>query len=246
MRGARRQLNKTVGIISNAIENLVSVRGISKMTQSIARRQRAAAINANVDRAKTMSLNEKFALFEKYCENMLMLAIDPSNLASCLTATGAGSIRNLLSDTSALGFEQLERMPFIDPSTFGSLLELTATDAAHPLAGDSCVAIPQGHSGNARHLPAIAFPLVKRAVDLKDPSTINWANEANEEWYSLYRIMLRGMIANATASRDFHITAQSDDLGFFLIHIILCAMESVVSGMSGVPNPEQSEQLLRF
>jgi flagellar biosynthesis regulator FlbT len=239
MKGVKTRMSKVIHIISNALANLDSVRGISKKTQSIARRQRATKISANVDRAKTMTMAEKFNLFEKYCDSMLILSLEPSNLVSCLTAIGAARFRPMIRATGkGIQFIQDGRMPFLDPDTFSSLLELTYEGAEHPLAGPQNMAIPLGHTAVARRLPAIAFPLLRKAIALRDPSLINWADEANEEWYSLFRIMLRGMFAQATASRAFNIPAQSDDLGFFLIHLILCAMESIVSGMSNVPNQE--------
>lgn len=239
LKGARTRMFKVVRIISNALANLDSVRGISKKTQSIARRQRAAKIADNVERTKTMTMEEKLRLFEQYCESMLILALEPSNLVSCLTAIGADGFRQMIREIGdGVQFLQDGRMPYLDPDTFSSLLELTHKGAEHPLAGPQNMAIPQGHTAVTRRLAAMAFPLLRKAIDLRDPSLINWATEANEEWYSLFRIMMRGMFAQATASREFNIPAQSDDLGFFLIHLILCAMESVVSGMSGVPDPD--------
>ena len=233
----KRRLNESIGRISNAIQNLSSEKGVSTRTQSIARRVRSTAISANVEKANTMTPQQKFDLFEKYCENMIIVAMNPEHLNSGLSALQNETFRQLMSTDHALEFVQDDRMPYIDPGTFGSLLEMTMDSTDHSLSSVTTIAIPQGYAGEKRTVSSIAFPLPTKAIDMKDPGTINWTDEANEEWYSLYRIMLRGTIASATASRQFNISPQTTELGFFLVHVILCAMESVVSGMSSIPNP---------
>lgn len=232
LRAEKRSLSKSIGRLSSALENLDSVRGVSRKTQSIARRARATAIAANVERAKNMSLRDKVCLFEQYCDSMLVLAVDPEALAGYLAATGANRLCELVASRTSrtYAFAQDPRVPFLDPDTYGSLLELTQNEQ-HALSGPECIAIPQGHDPVARRKPAFALPLVRRIIELRDPASLRWAEEANKEEFSLYRILLRGMIATATASRTFNISASSNDLGFLLVHGVLCALESVASHM---------------
>ncbi len=236
LKGANTRTKKMVRVISNALDNLDSVRGISKKTQSIARRRRADEINNNVTRVNSMTMTDKFELFEKYCSNMLILGLN-NDLCGCLEWVGNNSFRANISTfaTAIAMFSQDGRMPFLDPDTYASLLEITCDDGAHLLAGQANIAIPQGGNGS---LSSIAFPLLDVAIELLNPGSVNWAEEANKEHYALYRIMLRNAIAQAHCSRDLNISPKSKELGFFLIHLVLCAMESVVSGMSTVPNPE--------
>lgn len=234
LRAEKRALSKSIGRLSSALENLDSVRGVSRKTQSIARRARATAIAANVERAKNMSLRDKICLFEQYCDSMLVLAVEPEPLAHYLAATGANRLCEAVAARTAQysAFAQDPRVPFLDPDTYGSLLELTQNEQ-HALSGAECIAIPQGHDPVARRKPSFALPLVRRIIELRDPASLRWAEEANKEEFSLYRILLRGMIATATASRAFNISASSNDLGFLLVHGVLCALESVASHMRG-------------
>lgn len=238
LKGAKTKLNKVLRPISAALGNLESARGVSKKTQSIARRARADAIAGNVDRVKTMSMTEKLELFEQFCDSMAMIAVENDVLPTCLTAVGKETFRQLLSDQPmCIGFGPDDRMPYLDPCTVSSLLEMTTASATHPFAGADNMAIPASHTGADVNKAVIPIPLVRKILEAKDPGAFRWDQEANAEYFALYRIMMRGMISTATASRDFHINQRSDELGFFMIHMLLCAMEKVSSSFSAPPTP---------
>jgi hypothetical protein len=239
-----RRCHKLVQRISNALENLVSVKGASSMNQNIQRRQRATAIANNVAKASSMTIEQKVAMLEKYCaeHGLLMANVDRTDLANSLKAVNTSNFNGYIESGAwtQASICMNPRIPTLDTDTLGSLLELTVDKKDHPLYGSSTVALPQGHSGSGLYESMMPFLLVDWVINkCKDPGTVDWPNVANAEEFAMWRIMMRNTFATCTASRDFNISPQSNDLGFLLIHIILSVMENLVDGMgSEPPNPE--------
>ncbi len=238
----KRHANKLVQRLSNSLENLVSIRGASSMNQNIKRRARATLIYKNVDKANNMTMDGKMELLDKYCATygLLMANMDRTQLANCLDAVNR-KVFNYFIESGAWtsgAFSPNDRTLFLDSNTLGCLLQLTQTQSEHPLYSANTVALPQGHQGPDRHESMMPFPLLDMDVDLDDPSKIVWTDRANEEQCAMWRILMRSTISQCTASRTFNISPASNDLGLFLIHTIMSVMESIVAGMSNVPNPE--------
>ena len=239
----KHQLNKLIQPITNTLANFSSRKGVSSNTQSLARILRSSKISSNVEAAKSMSADEKMALFEKICtHNGLILGnVDVDLYIKTLSAIQNGSFHNLvckLAIGGASGFSQNPRMPFLDADTISSLLEITAKNNSHPLYSPSGIILPQGSEGSEVIKSMIPVPILDFLTELKEPSKIDWFTTANEEQFAMWRILMRNVLSSCNASRSFNIPQSSNDIGFWIIHILLSLSENIVAGMSGLPNPE--------
>lgn len=235
----KKAINRSLQKISNALENLVSVKGASSNNQNIKRRLRNTQIDSNVEKAKNMSTEDKIDLLSKYCEDLgiLMANIDSGLLQDSLRAVAQSQFNTFIEGAGQLALMD-PRMPHLDPDTVGSLYELTADTQSHPLFSQGTVAMPQGYRGDEVNHSTMPILLPDSAIKLRDPAFVQWSVAANEEQYAMWRILMRGAIADAAINRTtkLKISAASKDLGFLLIHMILSVMEDIVSRISTVPD----------
>lgn len=219
--------------VSNALQNLVSKRGVSNNNQSIKQRIRETAISNNVDSSKTMTVNDKVDLFEKTCGKvgLLMVDININNMKLALHEIGKSGFNNYIESgnwSNSLALKD-SRFGCLDTITFGSLIEITQSMTNHLLYSANSITIPKDNNSSSSLLP---IPILDFAVDLKDPSTVNWVEITNDEMFAMSRIWFRGTFSNCLASREYNIQSHSNDLGFFLIHLYLCVAENIVGNIS--------------
>lgn len=219
--------------VSNALQNLVSKRGVSNNNQSIKQRMRESAIANNVDSSKTMTVTDKVDLFEKTCGKvgLLMVDININNMKLALQEISKSGFNNYIESgnwSNSLALKD-SRFGCLDSITFGSLIEITQSMTNHLLYSVNSITIPKDNNSTSSLLP---IPILDFATDLKDPSTVNWVEITNEQMFAMSRIWFRETFSNCTASREYNIQSQSSDLGFFLIHLYLCVAENIVENIS--------------
>jgi hypothetical protein len=214
--------------------SMISVKGSTSKSHDLNRIVRKSTIANNVAGAKNMSADDLYNLIEDSCHEEtgclivnINLEVLPSVLLSIRDNKVNSNIENLMQITNIS-----DNLQYLDPISVNAIKDV-ATEVT-PLHGDknSLVIV------NPQRGPAIPFPLLKKYVDLKDPSTIFWIEEANDPTVAKLRILLRGTISGATASRTYNIQPQSRDLGYGVLHMILSAMENFTSGLKNIPNPE--------
>lgn len=228
---------KRIQKLSNALENLVSVQGISSRNQDIKRRMRKTKIYDNVAKSKNMTIEEKCQMLEDTTQDcgVLFTNVQPELSRVSLRAVGENKFLDTLSSGEVGNIAQMNpRMGVLDSLTTGTLLELSVDNSNHFLSGSKdCVAIPaQQHSP----ISSLPFVLLDRHVRCEDPGMLHWPEECNIEQVAMWRIMTRGTISGATSCRDFHISPASKHLGFFIAEVIVSTMESIVSGISTKPS----------
>lgn len=236
LRGKRKKLRATMSDLASSIANLSSQKGLSKKEQSIARQQRKAAIASNVAASQNMSREEMSDLLEKHCDSIVSVCLDPTLLRPVLAAVADNSFMSVVHNETSL-ISLSPTMPHAATDLITSLLELTA-GLQHDLGGaETTLGYPFKYDNLAAG-SVFTLPILTKMVTLTDPSTINWTSETNADYFALPRIWARGTIANAIASREYQISASSNQLGYFLIHLILRTMKQVKSCMLSVPTPD--------
>lgn len=241
MQAEKKRVNRSLRTLVDALGNLVSLTGATSRAHDLKRMERKRTITSNVSKATSMSLEEKMDLIEKACSEIgvVMADVNTDTFKNACIAVG----NNEFLDWVDKNGESVQNIAFpsprnflLDASTYAVMLELCEGASGHPLSGDkSCVALPQGHQGEARTCASIPLLLIDKHIKMVHPIT-DWINECNAEEVAMFRILLRGTIANATSSRTCGISPGSRDLTYLLIHIVLCTMEGIVKGMSTIPN----------
>jgi len=235
----KRRANKLIQRISDSLHNLVSRRGVSNNHQSIKMRIREATIENNVADALNMTIENRTKFLLENCSNfgILMANVDHVDAEKCLRAVGQSQIC-LHIDSGAWSHSLAvpdERMGQLDATTVGALIEITVEQKDHPLYGINSVALPQGLDEDARRISLMPFLILDWAIALEDPCQVDWLNIANDPKFAIPRIWTRNTFSSCILSREFNISPQSIDLGFFVLHMSLCIMESIVRGMTLVP-----------
>lgn len=231
----KKKIVKRIQTVSNAIANLVSVQGVSSRNQDIKRRMRKTKIYDNVAKSKNMTIEQKCEMLDDVAQEcgVLFTNVQTELTKIGLKAVGESRFLQIVASGQVGQVAVLNpRMGVLDSLTTGTLLELGA-GSNHFLSGSQqCIAIPaQQHS----QISSLPFVLLDRHVKCEDPGQLHWPEECNIEQVAMWRIMTRGTISEATSCREFHISAASKDLGFFIAEVIISTMESIVSGMSTKP-----------
>lgn len=236
----KRRANKLLQRISDSLHNLVSRRGVSNNHQSIKMRIREATIANNVADAKSMSIDDRAKFMVDNCSEcgILMAVVDSTDVGHCLRAVGASQFCSFIE--AGTWSHRLaapdERMGQIDSLTVGCLMEICVGQKEHPLYGDNSFALPRGLHDEAMYISLMPFLMLDWAINLKDPCQVDWVEMTNNPKFALSRVWIRNTFSNCSASREFNINPQSNDLGFFIMHMILCVMENIVEVMMNVPD----------
>jgi hypothetical protein len=223
----RRAIEKKVQPLINTITSLVSTKGTSNKKQSLKREMRAEKSKANVAKALSMSPLAMFKLMDKYCNILgcLMVVINTDRLKDAFSNFPIANYIQI-NDLAAID----DRAQTLSVDTVESLMEV-CDGMQHYLANANSIAFPKRNSKNSN----VPLMLCDRHINCENPHEINWKDEANEECVALFRILLRGTIANCS---DARFDAKDNELGYFLIHFFLSAMESLVATIKNYPDPE--------
>lgn len=236
----KKKSRQSVNWLIEKIGELMSMKNSSTRHHDLNKMIRKAKINNNVSATKNMTREQIGEMIEQYADKdgVFLANIDSQILPKLLEVVGKQKFLQYIGecDNNELGLAIPAANLTYDPCTAGIMIELTSSESKHPLSGSSsCVALPQGSSGNVRLESQIPFMLMTRHTELSDPSSLQWIEECNEPGVSHFRILLRGTIAQASASRICNISPSSKDLGFFLVFTELSAMTNLVSGLSKEP-----------
>ncbi len=243
LKGAKRKTNRLVQPLINKLGQLISLQGSSKRSFNLKQMMRKAKIYSNVDKAKNMTMEEKMDLLDASCEELgvLLSCVNSEVLPHALKAV---SDKNYLTfansniENDLMGINN--RTLYLDACTTGAMLEISESDEQyryHPLATvkPGGIAMPQGIDYEQQGISCVPFVLNDKYVNSTDPSTIYPTSVCNDDEFSMFRIMLRGTIADSKASREFNFPPQSKDLGYLLVDMILCTMESLSNQFSDYP-----------
>lgn len=220
-------IKKQLQPLIDAVSGLVSVKGTSNKKQNLKRLMRTEKRNANVSEALTMSLNDKFKILEDNCKiiGCLMVEINTSRIKPLFQNF---ILDNFIKCTDILSIDN--RSSTLSADIVSSLLEV-CSGMDHYLRGKDSIALPKQCSSNS-NLPILLLDLF---INCRDLSKMNLCDLANKRCVAIFRILLRGTVANCVDSR---INAKDNQLGYFLIHAYLCAGESFVKNITNIPNPE--------
>uniref|UniRef100_A0A6B2KWR9 Uncharacterized protein n=1 Tax=Arcella intermedia TaxID=1963864 RepID=A0A6B2KWR9_9EUKA len=226
---------KKISKVSHMIATMVSVKGTSSRHQDLKRRLRRAAILSNVEKANSLTQEEKCAIVSKYCSKwgVLLCNVDASLLPNALDQVGKKAFFSWLRDEpNALSLGSLHSQKTLDGFTLGLLL--TSSDKNNCLQGtDSSLVL-----STVKDKASIPLCLCDSHIELKDPSTVNWPEESNKEMVAMFRILIRGAFCNADIAKPYKIDPGSMDIGILLAHLILCTMENFTQHVVGLPQPQ--------
>ena len=223
-----RKHNKMISRLVNKLGESISLVGTANRTFNLKNMQRKAQISDNVTKAKTLSLDQKFDILSKYCDEdigVLFSRLNSDEIIPALEPCKSDDYRQ-----SYLSLANINpRIPYLDIDTSQSMLEIAPSNEDHELYAKNGITIRLSSTDHDIYIP---FPMIKSIIDCKDPSAVFWVEECNKEEWAMFRIMIRNSLAESHANRTFSVKASSKSLGFLIINIILSTMESLCKSIA--------------
>lgn len=245
LKGTKKSLGKSIRFVADALSKLTSARGVTKHYQSIKAAARANAIKSNVADASSMTLIERLEYLTTICDTLFVIRLEEASLKAALTYTRDEKLLEVLArwdptDQGAMPMvlRQDERTRTLDSDTYAIIGEMAGGLNQTPASGDKNLTVPAHNEPPGLYQASLGIPLVNRMVALEDPGTLKWTDVCNEADMAWWRIWVRRTLADCF---NRIMDVRGKQLGFLLIHIFLCGMESIASGMMGLPDPSEFE-----
>ena len=231
----------------------MSVKGSAMRRHDLNRLRRKMDISVNVEAAKSMSADQICALLESSCHEhnaCLIVHVRPDALQRCIHAVSPVMTKhtyNATVHTLPPMVTLSPRLLCIDALTVGALQENAKFANATALTPIKKDAVSLAFVG-ADAAPALPLPLLKRYVDMTDPTEVDWLEACNESTVARLRILLRGTLSMSAATRDHQVPPQARDLGYALVDLLLQSVEEAVklSGRGEGSTTQQPSAVLHF
>lgn len=245
LKGMKKSLGKSIRFVADALSKLTSARGVTKNYQSIKAAARANAIKTNVADASSMTLIERLEYLTTICDTYMMIMLDEGSLKTGLEHTKHERLLKVLTDWDPavpaalpLPFRQDDRTRALPSEVYEAVAEIAGGPNQTPASGKMNLSIPAHNQPPGLYDAVMGIPLVNRMVALADPGTLKWTDVCNEADMAWWRIWIRRTLADCF---NRIVNVKASQLAFFLIHLFLCGMESISSGMMGPPDPTTFE-----
>ena len=238
-RGIKNKMKKVLDPVIQKLGQMVSYKGSSKRTFNLKQIQRKMAVYNNVQKALEMSFEDKLNMLEENCSIMglVLCKINPEKFKDAIESASRGKYCEFASENIKLS-QIDERTQYLDSCTVGSIMEISYSDQNsqnHLLYSKDCFAIPQGSSYGQTENSFLPIPLLDEFINLKDPSTINWAEKSTSECVAIFSVLTRGTITNSFSNRELSVKPQAPDIGYLMIDVLLSTMESLSKMFSSRP-----------
>lgn len=247
LKGEKSRLGKTVRFVADALSKLTSSRGVTKNYQSVKAAARANAINKAVSGALEMDFLSRLEWMTTVCEIYFMLCLEPVTFKSLAELTRDDRLLKTMTDWSltsdssvVLSLKQDPRTRTLDSDSLAIIAEIAGGLEAQTLArGPWNMTVPQSNQGEGLNRAMLAIPIVSETIKWSDPGKIKWTDICNEPLLAYWRIWVRQLFADCF---NRIMDSKSKQIPFLLIHVFLCGMESIASGMSGPTDPDSVDE----
>jgi hypothetical protein len=237
LRRTAKDLQSSVGWLTQTLGNIISSQNTSTKKHDLKRMIRQSAIRSNVEAVKTMTFDSLAGLLEEHAEEMgvLLVNVDTDSYRQLLSNPGsaisnAGSCCAL--DSRILHLEGLDA---------GIVLEQSQNNHVGPLVSQlgpsqPILALPylseQNDTGSM-----LAWVCWDEFVNLENPSSVRWVEKCNEAHIAALRIMMRGTLSTAVSSRDYSMTAGSEETGQLMGSLLMASMDKLSKMRTTAPSP---------
>lgn len=237
LKGKVTLIRKAMGNLVQKLGLVVSKKKQSSMKFNLAQLQKKLLIRGNVDRAKSMTLEDFEELMDKTCgqTGVLWLNLNTNVLHDLLKAVGASTFTKLLLQPLLPLIEYRNGDFNMDAFTISLLVGQTAEqrlDPVRPLIKDSVVtSLPvSSMSYEGLRTSSWFFPLLDEFKELKDPFGVRWVDKAIESDIASLRILVRSTLTNAAAARDLaiHLKPTDSQIAWFLVYLSMGAIQELI------------------
>ena len=236
LRKTTKDLQKQLEPAISSLANMMSSQTTSKRTHDLQKLVRQAAINTNVETAKTMNFETMAGFLEEYAGEMgvMLVNIQTEPFRSLL-----GNLKNAAIDaTPACELDsRMIHLPGLDAGLimeqsqnehYGPLKSTSGPD--HPTLGLPYLSPGQGHGGSM-----LAWVCWDEFVNLESPYSVRWMEKCNEGHIAVLRIIMRDTLSQAITSREHNMQSGSLETGHLMSAMLMAAMKKLAAMRTTIP-----------
>ncbi|TVY73239.1 hypothetical protein LSUE1_G006723 [Lachnellula suecica] len=238
LRTFTKQLQKTLESATANLANMMSSQTTSKRTHDLNRLLRQTTIQNNVEAAKNMTFDSLAGMLETQAEDMgvMLLNIETTPYTQLLRI-----LKNKSADIDASACCNLDsRVLYLEGMDAGIIMEQSRSTHSGPLSHqlgpeNPTMALPYLDltKGNGSMLAWVCWD---EFVNLKTPFGVRWMEKCNDSHIAALRIMMRGTLSNAVASREFNFQAGSPEIGQLMVALLMAAMSKLATKRTTAPS----------
>lgn len=236
-KGEKRKVQKTLKPLISHIAGLISNQKSQNMAFDLKQLKRRATISDNINKAMTMTNDERMELVSEYSDSVLFAKVNITEFKKSIRAIKDESMRFPNNNLITIDNE----MKQIELGLTQELMEVSKENNKHELYSENSIAI--NTSGIDVFMP---FIINNKMITCTDPSKIFWVDECNNEEWAIFRVLMGNTIANSKTAKSCGLTPQNKQVRYMIINMIVTAMEKISESMTEPVDFESpSAQLMR-
>ncbi|KAJ3345844.1 hypothetical protein HDU91_007218, partial [Kappamyces sp. JEL0680] len=235
LKNTEREVRDTLQWLINDIANMSSNRASSSKNSDLKQLLRKNQIADNVAAAENMDQSQYLGILAQHCRLMGAMVgnVEESVLKELLPNVANGRLlvsvgtRPVSSADNPISTMRNEEMQAV----------LAHLNSGHtgPLSSFDpkrmSLSIAQGFEGPQLSQSAIPWPLFDEFITLEDPAFCHWITKCNDAHIAQIRIASKSTIAHSVAARKMGVTAQSPDMGYLLVLLVMDLMQDIARTM---------------
>jgi hypothetical protein len=235
LKRATKESQSSIGWLTQALGNIISSQNTSTKKHDLKRMIRQSAIRSNVDAVKTMTFDSLAGLLEEHAEEMGVLLVNVDTESYHQLLHNSGSAITDPANCCALD----SRILHLEGLDAGIVLEQSQTTHDGPLVSQlgpsqPILALPYLSEQENRG-SMLAWVCWDEFVNLEDPTLVRWVEKCNEAHIAALRIIMRTTLSTAVSSRDYSMTAGSDETGQLMGSLLMASMEKLAKMRTTAP-----------
>ncbi|ETS77429.1 hypothetical protein PFICI_11303 [Pestalotiopsis fici W106-1] len=235
LRYTTKELQKALEPVISSLASIVSVRTTSKRTYDLKRLVRQSQIRGNVEAAKSMTFETLSGYLETYAEDMgvMLLKIKDEPYRELL-----GGLKNAAIDASPC-CDLDSRVLHLQGLDAGIIMEQSQSYHDGPLRsqlGPNHPLMALANIGQHESGSTLAWVCWDEFVDLESPYTVRWMEKCNETHIAALRIIMRGTLSHAVASREHNLQPGSPEIGNLMGTLLMTAMSKLAAMRTTTPD----------
>ncbi|RDW61431.1 hypothetical protein BP5796_11323 [Coleophoma crateriformis] len=230
-----KRLQASVQLVISQLGNMMSAHTTSKRTHDLNRLVRQTKIQGNVQAAKSMNFEALAGYLEEFAADMgvLLLNIKSTSYSEVLQELGSDKI-----DISSC-CDLDPRVLSLGGFDAGIIIEQSQKYHNGPLRHQSgpsnpVLALPHLSNGNDES-SMLAWVCWDEFVNLENPYEVRWMEKCNDPHIAALRIIMRGTLSHAVASRQHKLQPGSIETGRLMCALLMAAISKLAAMRNTAP-----------
>ncbi|AUF82169.1 hypothetical protein TetV_077 [Tetraselmis virus 1] len=221
LRGTKKSITRQVNEISALIDNMSSMKGGNTKKMDYNRMSRKNDIAGTVSSVNNMTKKDIADVFENVDE--FYIAEVRSGFSSAMQLVSKNEfLMNVESVCNTIGSED---NLILDGSTIMDIFENNDVSDKHLLQSSGTIALILN---DAVYIP---IPFLEEFSEMEHPGVRRWVDMNESKFTKIWRVKMRGSLANGHGFKHLGISASNNDLGFLIIHTLFTVLHTMTKNV---------------